>query len=855
MHVSTLSVKLRHSDEDLVLDVSINKDLFAEGYYEMDDDVVARRGREHCYYTGRIRGEEQSAVAINTCGEGIEGVFYRGDRRFGVAPYAKEVLEGAAPINFARQPDSHPSTDNGPVELAAHIVYDVEDLIGKPKIDGSSRCPAGEPTLTPMDAAMAAEAAMTEHQHEHAGHEHDHSEHESAAGSRKLLASSKYLELTIINENRMVVKHSTAAATNTYVSNVVNIMTTLYSRFKSVPIQLTLKAQENWVSANPSEVGTVTASTDIQDLLNKFTSWSQKYNRLGASGSPDAIHMFTGWDLSGTVSGVAWVGTVCGRSATGVEEDLGQTYHVWTAETMTHELGHNLGSAHDGSGNSCSKSGMIMAAIGNAGAGRTTSNLQWSSCSESYMIAKIQALSGTPSDCLSNVPTTSYTSPSAPTSVCGDGVVSGSEQCDYAINPTLCGTDCKLKPKTVCSSGACCSSTGQYKQAGVPCRTAVHQCDITDLCNGVSASCPSDAYKPDGTSFNEAGAGGQCHKGTCMGLDGECAEAFTQYKSYGNWVRCGQSSILGNGCGNLVCQIATDRTKQCYGLQDPTDLTTQHFIQVKDYTPCGGVSNKYCLNGQCVYTTSHDVVCMNDCSNQGECSNDGTCVCDSGFTGDDCSQTLTCNQDCTGLGRQGCASPTLCGACQDGRSSVDVNDATTPCIFLQPPILSVNASSAIDDTTAEAAFDHQPYVHWKADFATGLAWITATYPTPTKIVQYEIQSPNTLPQFDPRTWVLQATNDETTPWTTLDSQTDILYEDRHEVLAFHIPEANQGAYTTYRMYFTAVRDVNGFQLQVAEIKLYVDDHTSVRESGSLSPAAMTAPSVFCALALLFSFLH
>jgi hypothetical protein len=325
-----------------------------------------------------------------------------------------------------------------------------------------------------------------------------------------------------------------------------------------------------------------------------------------------------------------------------------------------------------------------------------------------------------------------------------------------------------------------------------------------------------------------------------MGLDGECAEAFTQYKQYGDWIQCLDPRILGNGCGNLVCQIATDLSKQCYALQDVGDMTTTHFIQVKDYTPCGGSINMYCLSGSCVPKPSNDATCPNDCSQRGMCSNDGTCRCDYGWTSDDCSVVQTCQQNCKSLGREGCVSDALCGPCIEDRGSLDINDETTPCIFLAPEIMRVNASSAIDSTTAMAAFDHQPYIHWKADFSTGVAWIMVNYGEPMTIVHYEIQSPNTLPQFDPRSWSFQGGHGDGTPWVTLDTQLDIIFEDRHLIKPYHISTSNQAAFPMYRFYFTAVRDDNGGQLQLAEIKLYKDDHNAVADGTTTKISAASA---------------
>jgi hypothetical protein len=205
------------------------------------------------------------------------------------------------------------------------------------------------------------------------------------------------------------------------------------------------------------------------------------------------------------------------------------------------------------------------------------------------------------------------------------------------------------------------------------------------------------------------------------------------------------------------------------------------------------------------------------------------------------------------MGREGCVSSELCGPCKEDRGSSDINDRNTACIYLAPPILRVNASSEIDSTTAQAAFDKQPYIHWKADFTTGVAWLTAEFPEPTTIVQYELQSPNTLPQFDPRTWLLQGGNNDGAPWVTLDTQVDIEFEDRHLIKSFHISEEAQKPYSVFRLYFTAVRADDGGQLQLAEVKLYKDDHESVHDVGVLKGSASSAvPGLVFVMAIIMS---
>jgi hypothetical protein len=65
------------------------------------------------------------------------------------------------------------------------------------------------------------------------------------------------------------------------------------------------------------------------------------------------------------------------------------------------------------------------------------------------------------------------------TSVCGDGIVEGLEQCE----------------KTGNSWAACCdTSTCTFKDEAVVCRASTGTCDSVEYCNGLNALCPAEDY-------------------------------------------------------------------------------------------------------------------------------------------------------------------------------------------------------------------------------------------------------------------------------------------------------------------------------------------------------------------------
>jgi cysteine-rich repeat protein len=91
------------------------------------------------------------------------------------------------------------------------------------------------------------------------------------------------------------------------------------------------------------------------------------------------------------------------------------------------------------------------------------------------------------------------------TQVCGDGVSNAREQCD----------DGNLV------AGDCCSPTCTLAPPLTICRAAVSACDAAEVCDGVSALCPSDVFAPAGTTCRDATSA--CDPAdVCTGLVATC---------------------------------------------------------------------------------------------------------------------------------------------------------------------------------------------------------------------------------------------------------------------------------------------------------------------------------------------
>ena len=95
---------------------------------------------------------------------------------------------------------------------------------------------------------------------------------------------------------------------------------------------------------------------------------------------------------------------------------------------------------------------------------------------------------------------------------CGDGVLDAGETCDpgIPIAGACCDADCHLIPG--------CDASCALGDAGTICRPASGPCDVPELCDGVSPSCPPDVAVADGTSCGDASPclSDVCRAGACV---------------------------------------------------------------------------------------------------------------------------------------------------------------------------------------------------------------------------------------------------------------------------------------------------------------------------------------------------
>ena len=451
--------------------------------------------------------------------------------------------------------------------------------------------------------------------------------------------SQVWVELLVGNDHARYTAE--AADTETDSAAMVNVVAALYNAANTYPaVRVVLVAQVTFTAEDPYSVSLGTCSAcaagqvGVSDLLNSWNAW-----RSGAGNAPahDDGQLFSGLQFQTGVLGYASVGGLCLWPYSGGVDTTYQGSVSFTATVIAHELGHNLGSQHDGNGNACPTSGFIMNAVVSQGSPPT----QFSTCSKNYM----QTFLDGSVTCVLNEPTSSWTDEP----VCGNGIVEDGEQCDCgqtncaSVDSCCNGATCQFASASYeCSSQSPCCTSGCMlvpASASQVCRAAVDSCDFEETCDGTSGACPADIFQGAGTSCSTANYGslafpilfrsflhvsmilllidsrvqippysptlsltllciapgsGTCYNGACLSLVRQCRTQTTSF-SGGPFSACSRQSQFngGNYCGNMYCSSSSSSGSDCYSF-----TMAGVTMQVQDGVGCA--SGRQCLGGSCV---------------------------------------------------------------------------------------------------------------------------------------------------------------------------------------------------------------------------------------------------------------
>uniref|UniRef100_A0A8C7F6S9 ADAM metallopeptidase domain 11 n=1 Tax=Oncorhynchus kisutch TaxID=8019 RepID=A0A8C7F6S9_ONCKI len=558
---------------------------------------------EHCYYHGRLRGVPGSWVALSTC-HGLRGMFSDGNFSYGIEPVLN--TGGEVSMNKGRGWRGGIPLDEK-WGAAGGFVSEV----------APAHCSVERPAFSCPPTPQV------------------------RRGQRTVQTETKYIELMVVNDHDLV-----RSRRHTLLIVILNT-------------RIVLVAMETWSSQNMVSVGNDPLLT-LRDFM--------KYRKESIKELSDATHLFSGRTFQSSRSGTAYIGGICSLTRGGGVNEYGNVGPM--AITLCQSLGQNIGmmwNKERPTAGDCRCPdpwlGCIMEDTG------YYLPRKFSRCSVDEYLRFLQQGGGS---CLFNKPSKLLDSPE-----CGNGFVEVGEECDCgshvecARSGGACCKKCTLTHDAMCSTGLCCRGC-RYELRGVTCREVTNDCDVPETCPGDSSQCPHNVHKLDGYMCE-----GRCFGGRCKTRDGQCrglwghnsADRFCYEKlnsegtEKGNcgrdasgqgWVQCNKQDVL---CGFLLCTNMSAKPRFGDLQGDLTSLTIYHQNRyldcrgghavledgsdlgyVEDGTPCG--PNMMCLDRRCLPVPTFNLsTCPGSsiCSHHGTCSNEVRCICDTDYTGKDCS--------------------------------------------------------------------------------------------------------------------------------------------------------------------------------------------------------------------------
>eukprot|EP00164_Ancoracysta_twista_P007473 GFYU01010611.1.p1 GENE.GFYU01010611.1~~GFYU01010611.1.p1 ORF type:complete len:1138 (+),score=425.76 GFYU01010611.1:162-3575(+) len=567
-------------------EVSMKKrmDLFHTEYKNiklyLDGSKEESRTVENCYYSGSLAGHDGAIVSMSTC-SGIDGLVRTKSEFLYVEPAARHGI-------------SDDAND--------HIVYRMSDLEGTEGLAcGNGRSNLRGPSHNDLfkghlgrglvevsdfevDINAATKFVIPEKQSDH---------------GRRLNSGTKHVELLIVNDKSRLDHHGgdSEAMSDSTIAIVNHVKAYYEAADFDYAINVVLVAQIVFADGDPytpEKFATNQEEVDVDSLIHLFHEWRVQKIEDDTLPSHDNGHLFSAFDFSETTIGYAGVSAMCAVSRSGGINQC--TYNDgFNAGIVAHEMGHNFGMHHDNSPSpktdSACEANFLMSPYANAGD-------TWSSCSADWINTFFEDdyndnWRGT-SMCLENVPTRGSGTPH-----CGNGLVEEGEECDCGTSgcsddPCCNPSNCTLKDGASCSAmEPCCTDQCNFAGSDVTCRSASGACDAAETCSGDSGSCPSNHFKPTGTTcsngLNDSGA---CYAGACFSHVAQCAALQKYYADLDGTCPSADADDGDNACKAIYCS-ASSQGNSCFSMRN-----NEGKIQVQDGTPCD--VGKQCKDGTCV---------------------------------------------------------------------------------------------------------------------------------------------------------------------------------------------------------------------------------------------------------------
>uniref|UniRef100_A0A4W4GQI1 Peptidase M12B domain-containing protein n=1 Tax=Electrophorus electricus TaxID=8005 RepID=A0A4W4GQI1_ELEEL len=328
----------RFAGQDLLLNLTLNPHLLASGFLVERRSGGLRGSALHayphsmCHFLGEVRGRSAAAgqAAVSTC-NGLTGLFRISEEDFFIRPLQQTHIG---------------------VEPQGHIIY-------------KQYKPQGSATLGER--------------------QRERWERRQHRRRQRSISREKWVETLVVADQKMVEYHGRSSV-ETYVLAVMNIVAGLF-RDASIGNSINIVVVRLILLEQDEEDLKITHHAD--NSLSSFCKWQK---RLNTKGDEHPVHhdvavLLTRKDICAATNkpcetlGLSHVAGMCQpHRSCSISEDTG----LPLAFTIAHELGHNFGIQHDGSGNNCEPVGkrpLVMSPRLLYG----TSPPNWSRCSRQYI--------------------------------------------------------------------------------------------------------------------------------------------------------------------------------------------------------------------------------------------------------------------------------------------------------------------------------------------------------------------------------------------------------------------------------------------------------------------------------------
>ncbi|XP_041039978.1 disintegrin and metalloproteinase domain-containing protein 12-like [Carcharodon carcharias] len=361
-----ISISVQLEGKELTLDLRRNNLLLPRGFqvshYDSNGTLVTEKETElyRCCYEGSVRKFPGSQVSATIC-SGLSALIVFVNRT-----YIIEHLEGD--------------------KLGRHVLYRPEDLP-----PASSNC--GVKNTSPV-------LTLTEHLQR------------SQRVKRDVLKERRYVELVLVGDNTLY--QNVGSNKDAVVKRLLNVANTVDLYYRPFNIRVALIGVEVWTRDQ------IAVDRSASITLHRFLKWRE--TNLLPRVHNDNSHLITGRTFSKGIAGLAIMTVMCSRQDSGGVNSDNRPSHLAASATVAHEMGHNLGMAHDTDSRHCNcpdQQGCIMEE-----ALSFVLPTSFSSCSQQDLVNNLKRGVAV---CLSNLPIVDKLIGGVE---CGNQYVERGEQCD-----------------------------------------------------------------------------------------------------------------------------------------------------------------------------------------------------------------------------------------------------------------------------------------------------------------------------------------------------------------------------------------------------------------------------------------